>query len=214
MTIRGGIGDNALTHEATVENSEPDRGYREDLIIPLPSGWTTAAGGQIVSGTTPGIVTADTHYTAISWDAGEGAAAHVERQFLMPRQWAEDQDDLVLLAWAKKIDAAADENPDLALQAQIRWIGPNDDEEQILTTPALATLAAASASGAVKDYDRYTLDLGARLKAENKQIEAGSLCLLMLGPDDTVGSTDMTLNLLATLLGIRRHAGYRRRADR
>jgi len=220
----------------------PDKGWPEDFLI--GRGNLTDKSGLILTATTdPDLVVMAGGVFGIKWDHGGAAADFCSIAFQMPHQWAKNQRFLKLVLPARKLDAAADENADLMLQAQIRWFRPGrlsnpsqtsatgtvptaktspvlhliDSALQSLTTPAKAMMAAATiaaANTAPAGFFEYELDIGARLIAEGKFIKPGSWCTIEFGPNETVGATDMDLEVGMPVLRWSRHTSFLDQDDR
>jgi len=83
------------------------------------------------------------------------------------------------------------------------WTTPGE-AQQSLTTSATALLAAASAGADVTSFANYTLDIGARLRAESKYIKEGATFCINLAFDATLGA-GLQLQVAGTRLRVRRH---------
>lgn len=208
-------GANPLNIETVVNEFEPGNGYRQHIQIPL-SDWTLGTGAVLTTGTTPALAAVATNANLIKWVFGDDAADVIQYQFAAPRQWAVDKNDLVLRVWARKKDAAADENADLKIQCQMYWHSLQQTSGgtataaalSSLTTPAKALLAASSTGADLSSFALYELDLGARLTAESKTIAVGDNVRLVVGPNEQVGSTDMVMEVLALQLRTRLHPTF------
>ncbi|MCC6996650.1 MAG: hypothetical protein IT370_18710 [Deltaproteobacteria bacterium] len=164
----------------------------------------------------------------LKWDHNDATTDFLLLSGLMPRQFAELLDDLAIVCVARKVDATADENADLCLQAQVRWFQPGtldrpdvqsasdtaptltagDSALGALTTPAKALLAGTlGANSNLTGFGTYVIDIGERLRAEEARIEAGSVLQIEFGPDDTPGTTDMDIEIAPPILCLRRHVG-------
>lgn len=227
-----------LNIEQAMQTSEPDHGYAEDLLLPLGS-WRDKSGLTLTASTEPDV-SAVNGQLGLKWDHGGAASDFALCDFTMPLQFAENQDRLKLVVAARKLDAAADENADLMIQAQVLWSSPgkvNKPSEtnaaaavptqsvapspletlNTLTTPAKALLAAAvinSGDPGNEGIFEYELDIGARLRAEGKRINAGDRVEIRFGPNETVGSADMDLETSIPILRIVRHASLLDRTAR
>ena len=171
----------------------------------------------------------------MKWDHGGTTTDHATLSFTMPFEFSPNaplKQDIKLSVVARKLDAASDENAGLFLQAGMSWFTPGevDNPRQddpsgtvpvevtaagtatSLTTPAKVLLAAATVAAvntASGGFHRYELDLGARLRAEEKSIKAGDIVHITLAPNGvsttTVGTTDMDLEIAgAPILILRR----------
>jgi len=200
------------------------------VTIPLTLGsWRDKSGLTGTASTEPDIVSMAGVY-GMKWDNGGTTTDHATATFTMPFEFspqAVPQQDIKLSVVARKLDAASDENANLALQASLSWFTPGevDNPRQndttatapvevtaagtatSLTTPAAVLLAAAtvaSVNTAAGGFHRYELDLGARLRAEGKAIKAGDIVHITLAPNETVGSSDMDLEIAGAPLLILR----------
>lgn len=204
--------------------------WRQSLVLPLGS-WRDKSGLTLTATTEPDLIAMATSSEGMKWDHGGAATDYAACTFTMPFEFepaAVPNYDMKLVVVARKLDAAADENADLALQATLGWFTPGVVSNprqtsvtataptlttaagsiQTLTTPAkalMATAVIAAANTAATGFARYELDLGARLRAESKALLAGDIVTIKLGPDDTVGATDMDLEIIgAPILLFRR----------
>lgn len=208
-------GASPLTIEAVTNDFEPGDGFRQDFPIPL-SDWKLGNGTVLTTGTTPRLAAFLTNVNVINWAFGSAATDVIQYAFTVPRQWAVDKNDLVLRVWARKKDAASDENADLKIQCQMYWHSLQQTSGgtataaalSSLTTPVSATLAASSTGADASSFALYELDLGAQLTAESKALSVGSNVRLVFGPNETVGTTDMALELIAAQLRTRVHPTY------
>ncbi len=211
--------------------------FRNDLPIPLGA-WRDKSGLTLTATTEPDLIQMANGPFGMKWDHGGTTTDFASLDFPMPFTFAEDNGvpkfDFKLMCSARKLDAAADENADLCLQAQIVWFTPDALDNPVgqvatsvvpklggvsttlktLTTPALALMATATiaaANTATTGFARYSLDIGARLRAEGKSIYAGDIVQIRLSPNEAVGTTDMDLEVLSPRVVLRRTLGF---ADR
>jgi hypothetical protein len=208
--------------------SLPGSPWREDVLLPLNC-WTEKSGLPLSATTEPDLVVMATSYYGLKWDHGGAATDKARLQFVMPMHFGGPESlpkyDFKLIVSARKLDAASDENADLALAAGLSWFTPGvlsnplghastvptlstaAGSSNSLTTAALATLATAviaADNSAVTGFATYELDLGYRIRAESKEIKAGDIVSLSLYPHETVGSADMDLEVLCPMLRLRR----------
>lgn len=213
-------GASQLNIERVLDESIKGNGLRGD--IPLLNGAARTGILNLTGATTPAVVAIDTTDDVIRWLFGDTAATVAAWSFWMPDDYARAAksrqgvtDDIVVKAVARKVDSSTDENADLALQCQVSWYTPGTDTTvKTLTTPAKATLAASTTGSGVTGFAKYTLDIGERLRAESKTILPGDKVRLILGPDDTVGTTNMTMDVSAVKVTYRKHAALATVADR
>lgn len=215
-----GFGSSPLHLEMAVNTAEWLNGWRQDIPIPL-SDWTLGTGAVLTTATTPKLAAVATNANMLVWAFGDDAADPIQFQFVSPRQWDTTKNDLVLRVWARKKDAASDENANLNIQCQMYWYtlpqtsgAAGAAALSSLTTPATAELAASSTGADLSSFALYELDLGARLAAESKTVAVGDMVRLVLGPNEQVGTTDMTMEVLAIALRTRHHFTFNNRTLR
>lgn len=203
-------------------------GFPEDVMITLGQLRDSTGYTALSNSTTPEIAAMNTNFDVIKWDHGDTSAHTVEFEFQMSRAFAELQDFLQVRVPIRKVDTV-DENADLCLQAQIFAFEPgtlSDPSVQLstgtvpvavagettaitLTTVAKSLLPACNASSSnstLVGWVTVVLDIGERLRAEGKRIKAGAIVKIVIGPDDTVGATDMDVEAGPPVLTVRRHA--------
>ena len=215
------------TIEQVMQESVAGKGYREDWSPGL-GGWRSLDGLSLTAATAPAIAAEATSLFTLVWDAALLVTDVITFPFTMPQSYAEHQYDLQIVCVARK---ASNANADLAIQAQVHWFTPgivNTPNQQTttatqptltagdaglssLTTPARALLTTGGGSSSdTIGYGTYLLDIGARLAAESKQIQAGDACLIRVGPHETAGDD---LRMHPPIIRWRRHAGLRRNAS-
>ncbi len=218
----------AFDIERALKGSMANEGYNDQPLMTL--GWLDASLAPLSTSTAPEILAHNTNNIVLKWDHGDTAANYIQVPFSMPDNFAAEQDELIVIVAARKVDSGGDENADLALQAQIYAQKPgqldNPDEQDItatvptqttapassvvsLTTPAKALLAACDTSAATSNgtgWHEYEINIGRRLRDEGLEIPRGAICNLRIGPDDTVGSSNMDVEIGIPRLVLRRHA--------
>lgn len=204
--------------------------FRECVFSSLGA-WREKAGLTLTATTEPDLIVMATSVYGLKWDHAGTTTDHATLSFRMSFEFSPNaplKTDIRLIVCARKLDAAADENANLALQASMGWFTPGivsnprqDDATataptldtaagsmNTLTTPAKVLLAAAVVAAdntGTTGFADYELDLGARLRAEAKTIKAGDIVHITLAPNETVGSADMDLEIAgAPMLVIRR----------
>lgn len=213
-------GASPLTIDRVLDIGENVNGFRGCLPLMVDSAGVGT--GPLTASTAPEKIAWATDLDAIKWDHGDTSTNVVKWSFRMPYDYdplAEDKsgnkDDIFIKVFARKLDTDDTENSDLKIQAQVTWItAGTDTSNSQLTTPASATLAAANNSTAPAGMAEYTLNIGARLRAENKRIDAGDIVTIAIGPNEQVGTTDLDLEMLAPVLVYRRHAAFTSRSLR
>lgn len=208
----------------------PGDPYRQCFPLSLGA-WRDKSALTGTATTEPDFVSMGGGVFGMKWDHGGTTTDHATVTIRMPFEFAPNaplKSDIRLIVCARKLDAAADENADLGLQASMSWFTPGvvsnprqDDvtataptlataagDIKTLTTPAKVLLAAATIQAANTNpvgFADYEIDLGARLRAEGKTIKAGDIVHITLAPTETVGSADMDLEIAgAPMLVIRR----------
>ena len=153
-----GAGDNPLAHESTVENAVPTGGYRIDVPIPLAD--FRSASMLVLTATaaaTPYYVNLQGSQKMIRFRSDNAATDFLLWRGILPANYDSDSDDLQLLVCARgSSTAAADDNPDYALQAQMRWWYPGEAKFPGLGTAALINAyrpSGANLSGASDKSD-------------------------------------------------------------
>lgn len=186
--------------------SEPGDGYVDDISFGLGDLVDGGSGYRLDNTTTP-LANLDHTTGVVEWVAAAGATAVAMWSKPLPDNWAEatvGKQALQVVCRVRKKDSGADENATLKLQAQIYWANPGE-AQQSLTTKASVTLPAASAGATTASISEVILDIGARLNAESKVIKRGALVSIVIGPDTTVGTVDMKLQLFGGRIRYRRH---------
>jgi len=213
-------GASQLNIEDVLDRSVKGNGRRGD--IPLFNGAARTGILNLTGSTTPAIVAVDTNDDAIQWVFNDTASTVAAWSFRMPGDYARTgksrqgvTDDIVVKAVARKVDSSTDENATLNLQAQVYWSTPGTDTtNNSLTTPAKALLAASTTGSGLTGFAEYTLDIGARLRAESKSIKPGDKVRIVIGPDATVGTTNMTMQVQCANVTYRKHAALATEANR
>lgn len=156
------------------------------------SGLTLSSSGNVNNAALASIGSVN----VIGWGVSGDASTPAEMCFKMPKSWDRKGQVIKIDACARKTSSGGtDENTDLALWATLSWLNPGSTTLQTLTTPAKYTLPACGLA-ASKAFTEFTLDLGARLNAEGKQIEPGAIVSLAIYPNETVGSSDMIVEAM------------------
>lgn len=188
-----------LNLEYFILQSEPDRGNRDDFEFNL-QGWLDAAGALIAAGTTPDLATVDTDIFAIKWDHGDTATNVIRAQVTLPGRFAEQIRDLKVICKVRKKDAGADENAALAMRGTVAYINPGGSARVTLTTAATALIPSTANGTAISNFVDVSVDIGARLVAEGKTINGGAVVVFKIGPNGTVGATDLDLELASVTI--------------
>lgn len=212
------FGDNPLVFEGSASNSEPDVGIPEDLLLPLAD-FRNSANATLTSATTPSTQPLNTNMFVIDWAFGATAGTRCNIAGRMPGQYAQDKYAFRLLIRGAKYDAdGADENTDLKFRSTLYWFNSIATGVQSQVVDSAVVTAAAIpvdlADITAFDWQVYDLDFGAALLAAGKQIKANDSFVLHIGPNETVGSSNMHLVMMDACIRWRRHASLRSRADR
>lgn len=216
-----------LNFEHLLGNSEPNEGYREDRIVLPQSAWRNGADGTVLTGaSTPAVALltiSSVSTELVQWAANAANTVIASAQFVMPADYGHNAktagtrytDDLILLAKMRRQRNAADAAAWNARLA-VSWFTPGTDSSafQSLTTGATVAIPTIGAdnTGTLTGFSELTFDIGARLRAESKQIKAGDVVRLVLGPD--AANANAALQLAGALVRLRRHACTRDRSLR
>jgi len=200
-------GTSRLTLEQTIQSSVPSKnGIERVLGLPIESSRVGLAG--ISGSTAPETVAIETNQIAAKWDHGDGTSAILHWQFPMPADYnpaaygvsptsgSMVQQNLYLKADIRKIDSA-DENADLAYTCKIYFRTTGDADLSTNTTVISQTLSGtlAAASTNLDGFATYTWDIGAALRADSLQIDPGDIVRICIAPHETVGTTDMDVEM-------------------
>ena len=200
-------GASRLTIEQTIQSSVPSNSGIErvkDLLIES----SRVGLAPISTSTTPETIAVATNQYAAKWDHGDGTSHILHWQFPMPADYNPKaygasptsgsmvQQNLYLKADMRKIDSA-DENADLAYTCKIYFRTTGDSALSTNTTVISQTLSAtlAAASSNVEGFATYTWDIGAALRTDSLQIDPGDIVRICIAPHETVGTTDMDVEL-------------------
>lgn len=205
-------------------------GYQEDLCCTLGD-WRTDDSLTLTGSTAPELQTNTYGGEVLKWDHGDTTTDGISCRFKMPAQYDPKSCDIVLCFNARKIDATADENTDLAIAALISWERPSrlsDTTPSGATVPTLrdtpsggviatapyATLAACDITAATTNrtgWAAYEINLGKQIRAEfttaATQPKEGDDIRIVVYPSEAVGSTDMDLQMGVPCIRIRRNGG-------
>ncbi len=219
---------NTLNLEAAIEQSEPCDGYREDRLV-FPQGvWLTGTTDIVLTGaTTPAraalTVNSVIQTTVVQWAANAAATVLAGVQFAMPydynpnakNQGGRTTDDLVFKAVMRRQRNAADAAA-WAARCTVRWWRPGTDTTagRVLSTNPTAAIPtiAADNTALLTGFSWVDFDIGARLRAEGAQIQAGDIVTLLIGPD--AANANAVLQLSGGLLRFRRNIGLAARSTR
>jgi hypothetical protein len=201
-----------LTLEKTIQTSVPSNNGIE-RVLPLPIESARVGLGGITGSTAPETVAIETNQIAAKWDHGDGTSAVLHWQFPMPYDYnplaygvsptsgSMVQQNLYLKADIRKIDSA-DENADLAYTCKIYFRSTGDADLSTNTTVITQTLSAtlAAASTNLDGFITYTWDIGAALRTDSLRIDPGDIVRICIAPHETVGTTDMDVEMTDAVL--------------
>lgn len=225
---------NPRSLEHAIDHSEPNFGYRADLC-PSLGDLRTESGGDITGSTTPvrDTMAADTDYDVVKWAAADPTSVVATIQKTVEGEFAEGQKDLLLEVLASCYGSGTVGTT--AIQAAVNWWTPGlakhayatpgvgvyasktdgDSAETVLTIPASAQIgsAAVPAVAALSAFRWYTLDIGARLRAETKTLSPGDIMKVRIGLSATVPA-NLTVELAGYRWRFKRHAALLDRNQR
>ncbi|HZW08007.1 MAG TPA: hypothetical protein VFF65_12865 [Phycisphaerales bacterium] len=213
-----GHGPNALLVEDSLANSKPQLGYAEDFAIPL-----TAC--RLLNGANLGSTAGAPPYFAqpdnvsfpllhvIQWRQDADATNRVVFNFKVPGQYNPASDKLLVIASLRKADADnVDENPDLSFQVDMNWHRPGwcDPAAAAGAVPTFKRLSGGTFALAapvtrrfayiviptVKDWLDYQFNLNKGLgRSATQTIQPHDELAISIGPNETVGDTNMTVDM-------------------
>lgn len=228
----GGFGFNNLETEPGLRGSKPNGGYLDDKIIPL-NDWRTTTGVVLTAtaAATPYRAVVSTSLVPITWRQDAAATDLIRTEFPVPGFYDPLVDELQLIAVMRKFDTDDTENPTLNMQAVLKFMtnGQVDPTIAAAATPtapaagldgvpagsllgdtALTAISAVkrrlkAATNALSGYAAYSFNLNA------SALQPLDTAIIEFGPDATVGTTDMKVELIATMLRWTRSASINRR---
>jgi hypothetical protein len=232
-----GLGDNAYVAEATFANAEPGDGFIEEVQLPFGRWFAQDNLTTLSGLTVPQVALIGTNQLCLQWlSAANATTGGMSIEIVVPGSYNPTIDQLYLCAALRKFDPlGVDENADLAFQvsmaqhlpgtvdpaiaaatvpATTHLVDPSESTSAAMDAVVKRTLAAASATTML--FYEYQWDLGANKRTTAGDRDALSQALrikpndrltLKFGPDDTVGSSDMTVECSGIFLRWIRHAG-------
>jgi len=223
-----GHGPNSLMIEESIANSEPQRGYRADYVIPSPISAFRLPGGAVLPATGAGIVgygVMETGADGIVWDDTAAATDIISLAFNTPGEFFESGLDggtggppveLIVRGLIRKHDTtgSATDNADLTLDADFDWFDAADTALQSIAAVVAGTAASLVMAAGFSGFYWQEWNITQGMTAAQRNSFAGSsYCLLSLKPNETVG-TALAIDLAAVDIRLRRHAALRTRSDR
>lgn len=217
--VISGPGPNALHIENSIASAELQGGFKSDCLLPITiSNAVDKNGDYLLASTAPGTHAVN-GIPVIQWATSATAAEFARWPFAMPGEWAETLFGFDVFVLVRKVDAT-DENANLAMIADLSWFEGNPQgtaSEATLTTLTAVQSEALSTSAAASDlsgFEWHHLDLGAAMLAQAKEPSGLDACYLDIAPHETVGSSDMVLQMAQILVRVRRHTALRNKSWR
>lgn len=245
-TRTNGLGDNSNVLEPTIHNAVNNGGYVEDFPIPL-SVWRDKNFASIgtSAGATPYMALTHTNLPVITWRQDAAATDLIRLSWQVPGSYDPTVDQLYFIATLRKNDSSTDENATLAMQIQMRQFMPGNVNPALAATTVPATtnlVAGETALTAMDAVVKRTLpapsqlisqflmtqfDLGADRRntalsrdtiTDPLRIKPLDVLSIEFGPDATVGTTDMLIEMAGSFFRLVRnvsisHRGRRNRLD-
>jgi len=209
-----------VAFEPMVKGGYSNGGFPVDRPIPLGD-WRTATEAALgtSAGATPYRALIGTSIPAILWRQDAAATDLIRTSLIVPGQYDPNVDDLRLIALIRKDDTDDTENATLNMQCVSRILTPGQANPALAatTTPAAPSALvgftptlvgdtaltsatavkrrlAAAATTDMSNIIAYEFNLG------NQGIKPCDVLVLELGPDATVGTTDLKVELVGTSL--------------
>lgn len=202
--------------ENWVETSEPNKGFRADIMTVLPTSWlacnasfTPAALAAVGVGTVGYALleTGTNDVLGIQWNATADQGDGIALVFPLPGEFSASQDELIISIWARKRDTGgASDNTDLRLDGQLRHFGGSDTTPVLETAQQWTLPAMTTATTRASFTQRNFIYSG-------ETLSPGDLCMFTLFPQEAVG-TALSVDLLQTRVRAKRHLVLPTRSDR
>lgn len=192
--------------ENSTNMSVANLGYADEVPIALEMwrAYNSTRNAPISGVTTPTLEKIMSTRDVINFAAAATASTPIEFDWNVPEWYAESQKALQLIVRARKYDTGGDENA-LSFNLTVSWQNTTETIQTLTTIPT-AVIATAQTAATAAGFADYTLDIGARLRAESKIIKAGGWVHFSLAPSTTVGTSDQALQVIATKLRLKRHS--------
>lgn len=158
--------------------------------------WQLTGGGALTSSSAPLVKKSPTGMSGmmvIQWEFDDTASTPAIYTGTIPDDFKTASPEWVVTVPTRKVDSGADENADLDLRLDLTWVTSAGAVDSIT---AIDVLLDASNDGDPVVFQQCEFDLGAALIAAGKTIPVGATFALTLSPDDTVGTTNMTMECL------------------
>lgn len=202
--------------EALINNSEPHKGVKRVFPTSLHS-WRTTAGLVLTGATTPAIGNNTAAQDYINWVANSATTVIAIHQFDMPEEYAETEDDFLvdIVARLKGSDTTA-----AGLSVLAYWFTPTrgsttgDTAVTALAAAATATLDTSAANATTTGYKKYSVDVGAVLRANSQRIQAGDVVKVTIGSTVALPASNQALEVASVSYVLRCHAALRDRTLR
>jgi hypothetical protein len=203
--------DNSIAIESTIANALRTSGVPRS--IHLSTAVARNASGLPLTDATASSPTApvlgiNAATDPLAWLQSGAETDYASWTFPVPEGWPEDPTKVfaVIQVWAKCVDTAT-ENSDLRLLAKINRVRAG--AVTAMATGALSSIVGANVStGYVSGFVEYTIDVGARVRAEKLTFAPGDAVQVQVGPNETVGTTNMVLAVAQSRLLYKEHLGW------
>ena len=177
------MGPNSLFIEQSLDESVPQHGFIDSRIISIGEFMGNNAQLAAVASGTVGFANLE-HGTidipGIQWDDTAAAADVVRFAFVVPSNYAKNEDKLELAVMARKIEGGS-ANADLALNCTALYLNPDSTGGE---TQAGESLVLATASGNDYNYERLIYDIS------GLGLKPGSVLMLSLAPNEAPGTSN------------------------
>lgn len=185
--------------EALVNNSEPHKGIKRWFRTDLHS-WRTTAGLVLTGATTPAIGNNTAAQDYINWVANSATTVIAVNQFTMPEEYAgvkgDDDINVDIVARLKGSDTTA-----ASLSVMLYWFTPTrgtvtgDSAVTALAAAATALLDTSAANANTVGYKKYSVDVGAVLRANSQHIKPGDVVKVTLGTVAALAASNQALEV-------------------
>ncbi len=185
-----------------LQSSYPNSGgHAKDLVIPFWE-WRNANGTDMaaVSIGTVGKATINlgaTDLKGIQWSVGATTTDIAYWHGQVPMDYDPVEDKLRLVVRVRKTDAI-DENANLALVCNAKWFDSASIAGEALAAVLTSDALAASTTGT--DWDDFEEVI---FNLDGHGLKPGAVLELSVYPNETVGSTDMTLDMISARIDYR-----------
>jgi hypothetical protein len=190
-------GGSPLMHEPLVNNSEPFKGIKRWFRTDLHS-WRTTAGLVLTGATTPAIGNNTAAQDFINWVANSATTVIAINSFVMPEEYEEREDDfnVDIVARLKGSDTTA-----ASLSVLAYWFTPTrgsvtgDTAVTALAAAATALLDTSATNLTTTGYKKYSVDVGAVLRANSQRINPGDVVKVTIGTVAALAAANQALEI-------------------